>query len=63
MSLRACAWGKNQDLQHKAAWTAEFRDVFPLALLIAGDQIVVAGFTITISTARRDFGVGSHAGL
>ena len=24
---------------------------------------VVAGFTITISTARRDFGVGSHAGL
>jgi hypothetical protein len=24
---------------------------------------VVAGFTITISTARRDFGVGSHAGI
>jgi hypothetical protein len=53
LSLRACAWGKNQDLQHRAAWTTEFRNVFPLALLIAGDQIVVAGFSMQPDFERR----------
>jgi hypothetical protein len=53
LSLRACAWGKNHDLQHKAAWRTEFRNVFPLALLVAGEQIVVAGFSMQPDFERR----------
>jgi outer membrane protein assembly factor BamB len=53
LSVRACAWGRNEDLQHRPAWTTEFRDVFPLALLIAGDQVVVAGITMQPDPERR----------
>jgi len=38
LSLRACTWGKNDDLQPRPAWMTEFRDVFPLTLRKSGQS-------------------------
>jgi outer membrane protein assembly factor BamB len=54
VSVRACQWGHG-DLVHKPAWNVDLAGLFPLALLIAGDEVVVAGFTSPPQSAARPY--------